>query len=119
MKFAKRWRNAACVSGGTSDTEIIVEACAEWGIENTVKRLIGIFAFALFDRETKDLFLVRDRLRIKPLYYCRINDRFIFGSELKSLREADGWCPELDRHALLACMRHNYIPAPNSTFLCV
>lgn len=104
---------------GTSDTEIIVEAWTEWGIENTVKRLIGMFAVALFYREARHLFLVRDKLGIKPLYYYRINDLLILGSELKSLCEADGWCPELDRHALSACMRHNYIPAPNCTFLCV
>lgn len=101
---------------GTSDTEVILEACAEWGIENTVKRLIGMFAFAIFDRETRNLFLARDRLGIKPLYWGKFNDLFIFGSELKALRKAEGWNPELDRNAMSAFMRHNYIPAPNSIY---
>jgi asparagine synthase (glutamine-hydrolysing) len=101
---------------GSSDTEVILEACAEWGVERTVKRLIGMFAFALFDRETRDLFLVRDRLGIKPLYWGQFNDFIIFGSELKALREADGWNPEIDRNALSSFMRHNYIPAPRSIY---
>ena len=101
---------------GSSDTEVILEACAEWGVERTVKRLIGMFAFAIFDRKTRDLFLARDRLGIKPLYWGKFNDLFIFGSELKALRKAEGWSPELDRNALSAFMRHNYIPAPHSIY---
>ena len=101
---------------GSSDTEVILEACAEWGVEPTVKRLIGMFAFALFDRETRDTYLVRDRLGIKPVYWGLHEGQFMFGSELKALRAADGWSPRLDRNALAAFMRHNYIPAPHSIY---
>jgi len=101
---------------GSSDTEVILEACAEWGVEPTVKRLIGMFAFALFDRETGDTSLVRDRLGIKPVYWGLHDGQFIFGSELKALRAADGWSPRVDRNALAAFMRHNYIPAPHSIY---
>ena len=85
---------------GSSDTEVILEACAEWGVERTLKNLIGMFAFALFDRETRDLYLARDRLGIKPLYWGEMNGFLIFGSELKALRKAEEWNPELDRNAL-------------------
>lgn len=101
---------------GTSDTEVILEACAEWGLEQTVKRLIGMFAFALFDRQEQEIALVRDRLGIKPLYWGCFQGLFIFGSELKALRAAKGWVPRLDRNALSAFMRHNYIPAPHSIY---
>lgn len=98
------------------DTEVILEACAEWGVEATVKRLIGMFAFALFDRTTKNLYLVRDRLGIKPVYWGLQGNQFIFASELKALRAAGGWSPKLDRDALSAFMRHNYIPAPHTIY---
>jgi asparagine synthase (glutamine-hydrolysing) len=101
---------------GSSDTEVILEACAEWGVEPTVKRLIGMFAFALFDREKGEIYLVRDRLGIKPLYWGLIDGLLVFGSELKALRAADGWEPRIDRNALAAFMRHNYIPAPHSIY---
>lgn len=101
---------------GSSDTEVILEACAEWGVEPTVKRLIGMFAFALFDRKEREIFLVRDRLGIKPLYWGLFNGLLVFGSELKALRAADGWEPRIDRNALAAFMRHNYIPAPHSIY---
>ena len=101
---------------GTSDTEVILEACAVWGVEQTVRQLIGMFAFAIFDRHQQELFLVRDRLGIKPLYWGKIENLFFFGSELKALRAIDGWTPKLDRNALSAFMRHNYIPAPYSIY---
>lgn len=101
---------------GSSDTEVILEACAQWGVEHTVKRLIGMFAFALYDRETRDMYLVRDRLGIKPVYYGILNGLLIFGSELKALRAVEEWKPHLNRDALSAFMRHNYIPAPYSIY---
>lgn len=101
---------------GTSDTEVILEACALWGVEHTVKRLIGMFAFALFDRQTGELVLVRDRLGIKPVYWAKFDNLFIFGSELKALRATSGWQARIDRNALSAFMRHNYIPAPHSIY---
>lgn len=101
---------------GSSDTEVILEACAHWGVESTVNRLIGMFAFALFDRKTKGLTLVRDRMGIKPLYWGKFENLFFFGSELKALRAAPGWQPTIDRNALSAFMRHNYIPAPYSIY---
>jgi asparagine synthase (glutamine-hydrolysing) len=97
---------------GHSDTEVILEACAEWGVENVVPRLIGMFAIALYDKDTGELVLLRDRLGIKPLYWSAIGGLLTFGSELKALRHIPGWVPTLDRNAIASFMRHNYIPAP-------
>jgi asparagine synthase (glutamine-hydrolysing) len=101
---------------GSSDTEVIVEACAAWGLATTVQKLIGMFAFALWDRRDRSLSLVRDRLGIKPLYYRADGRSLMFGSELKALRACPGWRPELDRDALAAYLRAAYVPAPQTIY---
>lgn len=101
---------------GSSDTEIVLEACETWGVEQAVKRFIGMFAFALWDRETRTLTLVRDRIGIKPLYWAQFGDLFLFGSELKALRAHSSWSPQIDQNAIAAFMRHNYIPAPHTIY---
>jgi asparagine synthase (glutamine-hydrolysing) len=101
---------------GTSDTEVILAGCVEWGVEETARRLIGMFAFALYDRRERRLSLVRDRVGIKPLYWGNFPGLFLFGSELKPLRRHPGWTPAIDRDAVSAFMRHNYIPAPHSIY---
>ena len=97
---------------GHSDTEVLVEAFARWGVEATLPRLIGMFAFAAWDSRERRLYLVRDRLGIKPLYWGWFGQLLLFGSELKALRAHDGWTPEVDRDSLAAYMRHNYVPGP-------
>ena len=101
---------------GHSDTEVLVEAIAEWGVKSTVERLIGMFAFALWDRRTRTLSLVRDRLGIKPLYFGRQNGRVIFASELKAFEALPDWKPELNRDALAAYLRLAYVPSPHSIY---
>jgi asparagine synthase (glutamine-hydrolysing) len=101
---------------GHSDTEVIVEACAEWGVEVTTKRLIGMFAMALWDRRDRVLYLVRDRLGIKPLYWAQFGELLLFGSELKALREHPGWKPALDRDALAGFLRLMYVPGPKTIY---
>jgi asparagine synthase (glutamine-hydrolysing) len=101
---------------GHSDTEVLIEGCAAWGIETTVKRLIGMFAFALWDRRERTLHLVRDRLGIKPLYWGQFGSLLLFGSELKALRACPRWPVEIDDGAVAAYLRHNYVPAPHSIY---
>jgi asparagine synthase (glutamine-hydrolysing) len=101
---------------GYSDTEVLVEACAHWGVEATLPRLIGMFAFALWDSEYRQLYLVRDRLGIKPLYWGWFGQLLLFGSELKALRAHPGWKPEIDRDAVASFMRHNYVPGPRTVY---
>ncbi len=116
LEIARELEAAGCRLRGTSDTEIMLEAFARWGVEAVLPRLIGMFAFALYDRESGELVLVRDRLGIKPLYWGVVDGLLLFGSELKALRALPGWQPRLDRDALAAFMRHNYIPAPHTIY---
>ena len=99
-----------------SDTETLLVALCHWGIECALQRLNGMFAFALWDRTEKQLFLARDRLGEKPLYYGRNGDIFLFGSELKALVAHPSWRGEIDRDALTLYLRHNYIPSPWSIY---
>lgn len=101
---------------GHSDTEVIVEGVAVWGVEPTIRRLIGMFAMALWDRKEERLYLVRDRLGIKPVYWGDVEGRFFFGSELKALRAEPRWSPALDLGALAAYLRFGYVPAPLTVY---
>jgi asparagine synthase (glutamine-hydrolysing) len=101
---------------GTSDTEILLAAVREWGLRPAIQRLNGMFAFALWDKQTRSLHLVRDRLGIKPLYYGWAEKTLLFGSELKSLRAHPDFRGEVDRDALAAFLRYSYVPAPQSIY---
>src|SRR5262245_6064373 len=101
---------------GHSDTEVIIEAIAEWGLRATVERLIGMFAFAVWDRKDRRLSLVRDRLGIKPLYWGRQNGRIAFASELKAFEVLPNWRPELNHDALVSYLRFAYVPSPHSIY---
>lgn len=101
---------------GESDTEVLLEGFARWGVRATVKRLIGMFAFALWDKAERRLWLGRDRLGIKPLYWGLVDGLFLFGSELKALRAKSGWQPRLNRDALASFARFNYVPPPQTIY---
>lgn len=105
---------------GHSDTETLLAAFDAWGVEETLKRCIGMFAIALWDRERHVLTLARDRIGEKPLYYGWLGQGesavFLFGSELKSLRAHPSFRAPINRNALALYLRHNYIPAPHSIY---
>jgi asparagine synthase (glutamine-hydrolysing) len=96
---------------GTSDTEVILAAYREWG-SDCIRRFIGMFAFALWDRRGKTMLLARDRLGIKPLFYCRAGNLLLFGSELKALLCHPAISPEIDGAALQHYLQFQYVPAP-------
>ena len=105
-----------CQFRGHSDTEVLLEAVAHWGLPKTLDRLNGMFAFAVWDRRERRLTLVRDRLGIKPLYYGWFGDCFLFGSELKSLRKHPAFRGEIDRNVLALFLENGYIPSPCCIF---
>jgi asparagine synthase (glutamine-hydrolysing) len=108
-EFDRPWR-------GTSDTEVLVEAIARYGIDGALARANGLFAFAAFDRTTRTLHLARDRLGIKPLYWTRQNGLFGFASELKALRAAGGLALTVDPGAVASYLRYLCVPAPRTIF---
>lgn len=115
---------------GHSDTETLLAAIEAWGLEKALSHSVGMFAFALWDTRERHLFLARDRMGEKPLYYGWQGRAFLFASELKALCRHPAFGADIDRGALALYMRHNAVPAPHSiytgirklppgTFLCV
>ena len=98
-----------------SDTETIIHAYEEWGVES-VNRLRGMFAYAIWDENKQRLFLARDRVGKKPLYYLSDNNQFLFASEIKSLLEVPGTPRDIDLTALSDFLSLLYIPSPKSIF---
>lgn len=101
---------------GHSDTETLLACFAAWGVHHTLKRALGMFAIALWDRQTRTLSLARDRLGEKPIYWGWHRETLLFGSDLKALRKHPHFDAEIDRGALALLLRHSYIPAPHSIY---
>ena len=101
---------------GHSDTEVLLAAISQWGLEETLPKLQGMFAFAIWNRAERTLTLVRDRIGIKPLYYGMLGNEFAFSSELKGLKKHPKFCNEIETASVALLMRHNYIPAPYSIY---
>jgi asparagine synthase (glutamine-hydrolysing) len=101
---------------GHSDTETLLAGFEVWGIEETLKKTVGMFAISLWDRREKVLTLARDRMGEKPLYYGFQKETFLFGSELKALKAHPDFLGEIDRDVLCLYLRHAYIPAPHSIY---
>jgi len=104
----------------SSDTETLLEAFEQWGIEDTLTKLRGMFAIALWDKTEKNFYLIRDRFGEKPLYYGWVEDGqntiFSFGSELKALRKYPNFSNKVSQQALLQYFSYMYVPCPLSIY---
>ena len=101
---------------GTSDTEVLLEAMEHMGIEEAIALCKGMFAIALYDKKERRLYLLRDRIGEKPLYYGFVNGCFVFGSDIGSISVLDGFSNEINRDVLDIYFVHGYIPAPYSIY---
>jgi len=101
---------------GHSDTETLLGSIEAFGIEQTVRSLVGMFAIAIWDLQEKKLTLVRDRVGEKPLYYGWQNGVFLFGSELRAITKYPGFEKKIDQNALKSFFKYNYVPAPFSIY---
>lgn len=101
---------------GHSDTETLLAGFEAWGIEDTIKKTVGMFAIAVWDRKTETLTLGRDRLGEKPLYYGWQDNTFLFASELKAIKAHPSFDAQINRNSLSLFLRYGYIPAPYSIY---
>ena len=101
---------------GHSDTETLLAAIDHWGVESAIKKSVGMFAIALWDRKQRTLTLARDRIGEKPLYYGWQNGSLLFASELRALRAHPEFRAEIDRDMIATYMRHGYLEAPYSIY---
>jgi len=101
---------------GRSDTETLLACFSAWGVENTLRKMIGMFAFALWDRQEQCLTMARDRLGEKPLYWGWVGNALIFASELKAIKTYPGYKADIDRNSIALLLRYGYIPAPHSIY---
>jgi asparagine synthase (glutamine-hydrolysing) len=101
---------------GTGDTEVALAAIEQWGVNAAVERFVGMFAFALWDREQRAIWLARDRLGKKPLYYSVSTSGFAFASELKALLLWPEFDRSIDRRSVARYLRYGCVPGPESIF---
>jgi len=101
---------------GHSDTETLLAGFDEWGVQGTLERVEGMFAFAVWDKTENILILGRDRIGEKPLYYGWQGDSFLFGSELKALKMHPAFKANISRESVCVFMRYGYVPAPYSIY---
>lgn len=101
---------------GHSDTETLLAAVEAWGVNEALKRSVGMFGLVLWDRRERVLWLARDRIGEKPMYYGWQGGIFLFGSEIKALRAHPAFDASVDRGALALLLRHNYVPGPYSIY---
>ncbi len=101
---------------GGSDTEVILASIEQYGLTKSLQTFEGMFAFALWDKKDKKLFLCRDRMGEKPLFYCWHNNIFSWASELKSLKSTKFWEKEINREIIPQYLKYGYVPTPYSIY---
>lgn len=117
-KIAKKLTEEKKVSAfrGTSDTEVLLEAMEAYGVNGAIALCKGMFAIALYDKKERELFLLRDRVGEKPLYYGFSGETFVFASEIGSIASIDGFHNAINTDILDIYFTHGYIPAPYSIY---
>lgn len=101
---------------GTSDTEVLLEAFESYGVKEAISLCKGMFAIALYDKKEQMLYLLRDRIGEKPLYYGQVNNSFVFASDIGCIAALDGFCNPINTAVLDLYFIHGYIPAPYSIY---
>lgn len=101
---------------GHSDTEVLLEAVARWGVDRALASFDGMFAIALWDRLERVLYLARDRIGEKPLYWAQCGGTLMFGSELKALKRHPAFDRTIDRDALAAYLKLGWVPSPHTIY---
>ena len=101
---------------GSSDTEVLLEAVEHYGVKEAVSMCKGMFGIALYDQKEEILYLVRDRVGEKPLYYGFVQGSFVFASDLGSISVLDGFERQINTEVLDIYFTHGYIPAPYSIY---
>lgn len=101
---------------GFSDTETLLQSIEFWGLFETLKKAVGMFAFTIWDRKEKHLYLVRDRIGEKPLYYGFSKNVFLFASELKSIKVHPAFNSELDINSIGLQQQFGYVPSPHTIY---
>lgn len=114
VEIRSELRERGSAISGHSDTEVVLEAIETWGLEAALKRFIGMFAFGLWDRQTRSLMLVRDRIGKKPVYYAHAGERLAFASEMRALNGLEWIDHSIDPEAVAGVLRHICVPAPLS-----
>ena len=101
---------------GTSDTEVLLEAVASWGLDATLSKAVGMFGLALWDNKEARLHLARDRMGEKPVYVLKGQGWLAFASELKAFSAIPAWRPEIDRESVAEFVSYGYVRAPRSIY---
>ena len=99
-----------------SDTEVLLELISQRGVKATLAELNGMFAFAAYNIRDRKLFLARDRMGEKPLYYGLAGNRFAFASELKAICKVEGFAKKINHDAMVEFLRYGYVPSPHSIY---
>ncbi|MBR5361437.1 MAG: asparagine synthetase B, partial [Lachnospiraceae bacterium] len=101
---------------GTSDTEVLLNAISVWGLTDTLKESRGMWGISLYDRESGDIMLTRDRMGEKPLYYGTVKGQFVWASDINSITAVDGFDNPIKKDIIPVYLRYGYIPAPYTIY---
>lgn len=116
LALRKELEKLGCTFIGHSDTEVLLAAFEQWGLEKALTSFNGMFALALWDKQERTLTLALDRMGKKPLYYGWVDGNFVFASELKAIEAHPSFTNDINKDALTLYLSYNYVPAPHSIY---